>query len=63
MNHLHHLRIHVQADRIDGYAICGPPHAKDSAACEPGAVIDTWSVRAPASGKSGAGTKAAGSGP
>jgi hypothetical protein len=65
VNHLHHLRIHVQADRIDGYAICGPPHSKDSAACESGAVIDTWSIRSGASTKSGTpagSTKAAGSG-
>ena len=63
MNHFHHQRIYVQSDRIDGYAICGPPSPKDSAPCEPGAIIDSWSIVAPTSAKSGASKKpSAGSG-
>ena len=50
LNRLHHLRVHVQADRIDGYAICGPEGAKHTDDCEPGAVIDTWSIVTRASG-------------
>ena len=50
MNRLHHLRVHVQADRIDGYAICGPEGSKHTDSCEPGAVIDTWSIVGRASG-------------
>ena len=43
MNHFQHLRIHVQPDRIDGYAICGPDRS-GADACVPGAVIDSWSI-------------------
>jgi hypothetical protein len=43
MNHFQHLRIHVQSDRIDGYAICGPDRS-GADACVPGAVIDSWSI-------------------
>ena len=49
-NHLHHLRIHVQEDRIDGYAICGPEAAGGAGSCVQGAVIDTWSIVSPSSG-------------
>jgi hypothetical protein len=43
-NYLHHLRIHVQEDRIDGYAICGPPASGAIGTCPQGTVMDTWSV-------------------
>jgi hypothetical protein len=42
-DHLEHLRIHVQSDRIDGYAICGPPIAGHET-CVQGSVIDTWTI-------------------
>lgn len=51
INHLEHLRIHVQADRIDGYAICGPPGSGSSDSCGQGSVIDHWSVVASPPGK------------
>ena len=47
MNYLHHLRIHVQADRIDGYVICGPPASGGAGPCPQGTVMDTWTVEAP----------------
>jgi hypothetical protein len=43
INHLQHVRVHVQADRIDGYAICGPEGAGGSG-CVTGSVFDTWSI-------------------
>jgi hypothetical protein len=49
-NHLHHLRIHVEEDRIDGYAICGPEKAGGAGSCVQGAVFDTWSILSPTSG-------------
>ena len=50
-DHFHHLRIHVQADRIDGYAICGPEASGATGSCVQGSVIDSWSIvsRAPSS--------------
>ena len=45
-NHLHHLRVHAQKDRIDGYAICGPPGSGGGDTCVPGAVFDRWSIPA-----------------
>jgi calcineurin-like phosphoesterase family protein len=45
MNRFQHLRIHVQSDRIDGYAICGPP-SPGADACVQGTVIDSWTVMA-----------------
>jgi len=44
IDHLEHLRIHVQADRIDGYAICGPAGFGNDDVCAQGSVIDTWSI-------------------
>jgi len=46
INHLHHVRVHVQEDRIDGYAICGPDGSGSTDACVPGAVIDSFTVLA-----------------
>jgi hypothetical protein len=37
----------VQADRIDGFAICGPPASGGTGSCPQGTVMDTWSVAAP----------------
>ena len=50
-NHFQHVRVHVQADRIDGFAICGPA-SPGAEACPQGSVIDTWSIVAPASDSS-----------
>jgi len=44
IDHLEHVRIHVQKDRIDGYAICGPAGSGNHDACVQGTVIDTWSI-------------------
>jgi hypothetical protein len=44
INHLHHVRVHVQKDRIDGYAICGPDGSGSTDACDQGAVIDSFTV-------------------
>ena len=46
INHLHHVRVHVQEDRIDGYAICGPDGSGSTDACDQGAVIDSFTVLA-----------------
>ena len=43
MNHFQHLRVHVQSERIDGYAICGPA-SPGADGCVPGAVADSWSI-------------------
>ncbi|HEY2956552.1 MAG TPA: FlgD immunoglobulin-like domain containing protein [Candidatus Eisenbacteria bacterium] len=45
-DHLEHLRLHVQDDRIDGYAICGPLIAGNHDVCVQGTVIDSFSVLA-----------------
>jgi hypothetical protein len=43
-NHLHHLRVHVQQDRIDGYVICGPDGSGSTVSCEQGSIMDSWTV-------------------
>ena len=48
INHLHHVRVHVQEDRIDGYAVCGPDGAGSNVSCEAGSVLDAWSILSPA---------------
>ena len=48
-NELHHLKIAVHADRIEGWAVCGPLGAGDCAeACAPGAILDNWIISAAA---------------
>ena len=49
INHLEHLRLHIQAGRIDGFAVCGPAGSGNSDSCTQGAIIDQWSVVAPGS--------------
>jgi hypothetical protein len=44
MNYLHHMRFHVQPDRIDGYAICGPPGAGGSGSCPQGSLMDSFTI-------------------
>ena len=44
MNYLVHLRFHVLQDRIEGYAICGPPASGASGPCPLGTVIDQFTV-------------------
>ena len=50
IDHLEHVRIHIQAGRIDGYAICGPPGAGNGDTCTQGAIIDQWTILAPTPG-------------
>ena len=47
INHLHHVRVHVQEDRIDGYAICGPDGSGSTDSCVEGSVIDSFTVLTP----------------
>jgi flagellar hook capping protein FlgD/purple acid phosphatase-like protein/calcineurin-like phosphoesterase family protein len=47
INHLEHVRIYVRADRIDGYAICGPDGSSATDTCTPGTIIDSWTIPAP----------------
>ncbi len=47
INHLEHMRIHVQRARIDGYVICGPDGSGSTDSCAQGTVIDSWTVLAP----------------
>ncbi|MEQ1833325.1 MAG: metallophosphoesterase family protein, partial [Candidatus Eisenbacteria bacterium] len=42
--HTHHLKIRVSADRIEGYAVCGPERPEESSSCVPGALIDQWAI-------------------
>jgi len=44
IDHLEHIRMHVQANRIDGYTICGPDGSGNADACTQGTVIDSWSI-------------------
>ena len=44
-NELHHLKLAVHADRIEGWAVCGPPGPSNcSQGCSPGAVLDHWTI-------------------
>ncbi len=47
INHLAFLKLHITADRIEGFAICGPDGADATDSCTPGTVIDQWSIEAP----------------
>jgi hypothetical protein len=49
-NHLEHIRVHVSANRIDGYVICGPAGSGSTDTCVQGTILDTWSVVAGAPG-------------
>ncbi|MGH9867893.1 MAG: PKD domain-containing protein [Candidatus Polarisedimenticolia bacterium] len=42
VNHLHHLRLRFLADRIEGYAICGPDGGGNTDTCVQDEVIDRW---------------------
>ncbi|HKY31066.1 MAG TPA: PKD domain-containing protein [Candidatus Polarisedimenticolia bacterium] len=46
MNHLAHVRLNVLADRIEGYAVCGPDGAEATEACEQDTVTDRWTILA-----------------
>ena len=50
LDHLEHLRLHVQLGRIDGYAICGPAGAGNSDTCTQGTIVDQWTIVAPGGG-------------
>jgi hypothetical protein len=44
LNHTEHLKIHVTADRIDGYCVCGPSRPEETEACTAGTIVDTWTI-------------------
>ncbi|HKY31067.1 MAG TPA: Ig-like domain-containing protein [Candidatus Polarisedimenticolia bacterium] len=50
IDHLQHVKMRVSADRIEGWAICGPPGGGAEDTCAQDAVIDTWTVLAPGGG-------------
>lgn len=43
-NHLEHLKLHVGANRIDAYVVCGPSRSEETNTCTPGTIIDSWSI-------------------
>ena len=45
--HLEHLRVDVGAKRMRIQAICGPRTSDQEFSCRPGAVIDSYTIRAP----------------
>ncbi len=46
-NELHHLKIQVHLDRIEGWAVCGPLGGSGcSDNCTPGTILDHWTVSA-----------------
>ncbi len=42
--HTHHLKLHVTADRIEGYTVCGPARPEESSSCVAGSIIDQWAI-------------------
>jgi len=44
LDHLQHVRMHIQANRIDGYAVCGPAGAGNGDNCTQGTIVDQWSI-------------------
>lgn len=44
LGHTHHLKIHVTADRIEGFAVCGPDRAEQVDACPQGTRVDQWVI-------------------
>lgn len=44
LGHTHHLKIHVTADRIEGFAICGPDRPEQADSCPPGTLFDQWTI-------------------
>ena len=45
--HLEHVRVDVRAKRMRIQAICGPRTSDQEFGCRPGAVIDSYTIRAP----------------
>jgi hypothetical protein len=44
-NELHHLKILVHSDRIEGWAVCGPPGGSGCThGCAPGDILDHWMI-------------------
>ncbi len=52
LDHLQHIRMHIQPGRIDGYVICGPDGAGNADTCTSGTVVDQWTILAPGGGGS-----------
>jgi hypothetical protein len=46
LDHLEHLKIHVNGDRIDAFCVCGPHRSEETDTCVPGTIVDTWTVLA-----------------
>ena len=46
-DHLAHLKMFISADRIEGYAVCGPAGAGNGDTCTKDTVIDSWTITAP----------------
>jgi len=44
LDHLEHVRMHIQANRIDGYVVCGPAGAGNGDTCTQGTIVDQWSI-------------------
>ena len=47
IDHLEHIRLHIQPDRIDGFVVCGPSGSGNSDSCTQGTIIDQWTILAP----------------
>ena len=46
-NELHHLKIQVHSDRIEGWAVCGPLGGSGCThGCAPGEILDHWMINA-----------------
>ena len=44
LDHLQHVRLHIQSGRIDGYVVCGPAGAGNSENCTQGSVVDQFTI-------------------
>ena len=47
LDHTQHLKVHVTADRIEGFAVCGPDRPEQTDACAPGTLFDHWTIESP----------------
>ncbi len=44
LDHAEHLKLHVTANRIEGYCVCGPSRPEETDTCVAGTVVDTWAI-------------------
>ena len=47
LSHLHHVRLHILPDRIEGFAICGPAGSGATGTCIRDGVFDEFTIMAP----------------